>query len=785
MSELTAQRLSGKANTSDRSAAIITLSVAMWGILVLSGVEYVAAIKIVLVVAAQVFAGAVAYLSVGRWVRRPLPELLGMGFAIGSMLSVVADQVSRLISVRSIGWAIPFAAAVIIALIRRSKDHVDLPIVDIGHTYHEFETIIGIVVFSIIALTSVWNWMKFPAMGTLPILIYIFSKPSWPKFSRSRHLMLTGIASTCVLGVYAITSRPQYWWLPSWGIDENEILAHSIYNWGPNDYALSAGIPLKYQWTSHAWMGLVTHISGADNFVLVSRAAFVITAIVIICVVWALTLRVTGSTQLALLATFVVSVSSTAISYPAAYSLMAIGYSSFALVCILAFFIAFIDWYKAPTLLFLLLVMFLAISVVASKSVQILTLGSGVAAVGLYDFWHTRKLRILVGAFLIGVSTIVFATLTFPSTKGTGITRSAFASFTSEFAVDPYTHSLKVRLLVTATVLVSLLGIPLIGAIGILRNRAIRHVGVFLVGAFSTGIPMAVFTTRVSATQMHFIQVPIMLGLTPAIAWSVGFFAEHKSSLGKHRFLFPFLLTISFLAFPIALVSKVIVSDGLTADNQFTFFTNKVTAAVLVVAFLLAGIAYFVYRFMSRERFPILYFVTACLVASSVSMFFASWETNPRRGINETGATYQLGQHDLREATDWVKLNTGINAIFASNSFFGEDADDRCGESITTLSGPVTEEATKTNYFTTAVTLKRRLIAAGVGYTFLLSGDPTERVRASILFACYPDTESLRELHKFDVAWFLAYRNKIDPAVWSKFGKVRFLNAHYAVIELD
>ena len=138
------------------------------------------------------------------------------------------------------------------------------------------------------------------------------------------------------------------------------------------------------------------------------------------------------------------------------------------------------------------------------------------------------------------------------------------------------------------------------------------------------------------------------------------------------------------------------------------------TAAVLVAAFLLGAIAYLVYRTKSRERFPIVYFVTACLVASSVSVFFASWETNPRRGINETGATYQLGQHDLREATDWAKLNTGINAIFASNSFFGEDVDDRCSESIAALSGSVTEEATKTNYFTTAVTLKRRLIASSV-----------------------------------------------------------------------
>ena len=772
-------------NISSKNIAIIGSASAVWGILVLSGVENTVAVRIVLAVAVQVFAGAVVYLGVGGWRRRPLPELLGMGFAIGSVLSVMADQTFRTSSFRSIAWAIPFVTAVIVTLIRMSKGSANLQIGKNDSANHELKTIIGIAVFSIIGLTAFWNWMKFPAIGTLPILIYLFSGSTWPRFLRSRYLMMVGIVSTCALGAYAVVSRPQYWWLPSWGIDENEILAHSIYNWGPNDYALSAGIPLKYQWTGHAWMGLVTNISGAGNFVLVSRASFVITAIAIVCLVWVLALRVTGSTRFALLVTFVASVSSTAISNPASYSLMGIGYSFFALVCMLSFFVAFIDWYKTPTTLYLMFAIFLAISAIASKSAQILAIGSGIAAVGLYDVWLTRKFKILIGTFLIGVATFVFAILTFPSTKGTGITRAPFASFTSEFVIDPNTLNLKVRLLVTAIVLVSLLGVSLIGNIGILRDRMNRHIGVFLVGAFLTGIPMAVMTARVSATQLHFIQVPIMLGLVPAISWCVGSFSTHSTSWSKYRTVFAVLLILSFLAYPSALIGRIISSKGLIADTQFTLFTNEVTAAVVAIAVLIGACAYLVYRFRSRGRFPIEFFVTACLVASSVSMFLTSWVTNPLRVLNKTGATYQLGQQDLQEATDWAKRNTGINAIFASNSFFGEDVDDRCGNSPNTLSGPVTEEAKKTNYFTTAVTLKRRLIAAGVSYAFLRGSDPTEKVRLSILFACYPDTENLRGLQKFNVTWFLAYRTKIDPMIWSNFGEVRFSNDHYAVIELN
>jgi hypothetical protein len=778
-------RTSSNSVISDRSLAIVGLAIAAWGILVLSEVESVVALKVILVVAAQVFAGSVAYVAVGKWKYRPLPELVGIGFAIGATLSVIADQLSRTSSFRSIAWALPFIGAVILCLIHKSKRSVNLMGVQISHANDEFQTAIGVAVFALFALTALWNWMIYPAIGTLPILIYLFSSPTWPEFLKSRYLLIGGIASTFALGAYAVASRPEYWWLPSWGIDENEILAHSIYNWGPNDYALSAGIPLKYQWTSHAWMGLVTHITGAGEFVIVSRAMFVITAIAIVCLVWTLALRVTDSARRALLATLVACVFSTAISYPVAYSLMSISYSTFAFICLLSFFVVLIDWCRTPTSLFLILVIFLAISAIAAKSVQIMAIGSGLAAVGVFDLWMTRKFKVFVGALTIGVAIVAFGYLTFPSANGTGIARSAFGNFTSDFAINPTASSLKLRLFVVSIILVSLMGVSVGGSIGLFRDARIRHIGVFLVGAFATGIPLAVLTTRVSSTQMHFIQVPIMLGIVPAVSWCINHFTELGAFWNRYRKIFWVLLVISFLAYPIGLIGRTILTTGLVDDYKFALFTNRVTATIFAFTIVTSVCAYLVCKASSGRKFPIALFMTTCLIASSVSIFFTSWVINPRLGINETGATYQLGQEDLREATDWAKMNTGIDVIFASNSFFGEGVDDRCSGSIEELSGPVTEEAKETYYVTTAVTLKRRLIAAGVSYAFLRSGDPTEKVRLSLLFACDPSLPILRGLQDFKVTWFLAYRNTIDPRLWSNVGKVRFFNDHYAVIELN
>jgi len=158
----------------------------------------------------------------------------------------------------------------------------------------------------------------------------------------------------------------------------------------------------------------------------------------------------------------------------------------------------------------------------------------------------------------------------------------------------------------------------------------------------------------------------------------------------------------------------------------------------------------------------------------------------PSRPINQIGATEQLGQQQLREASDWIRKNTNENDIFASNSFFGEQTDDRCSLSSDEIANIVTSEAIRTNYFTTAVLIKRRLIAAGVRYGFLGSTkDPSQRVELSLLFACHPDNDSLIGLRKFHVSWYLAYRNQIDPSTWQGFGEVEFANQNYAVIKLD
>ena len=100
------------------------------------------------------------------------------------------------------------------------------------------------------------------------------------------------------------------------------------------------------------------------------------------------------------------------------------------------------------------------------------------------------------------------------------------------------------------------MGVSLIGAIGVLGDRVNRSIGVFLVGAFVTGIPMAVMTTRVSSTQLHFIQVPIMLGVVPAISWSVCHFLELKTFWNKYEKIFWVLLVGSFFAYPAALIGR-------------------------------------------------------------------------------------------------------------------------------------------------------------------------------------------------------------------------------------
>jgi hypothetical protein len=161
--------------------------------------------------------------------------------------------------------------------------------------------------------------------------------------------------------------------------------------------------------------------------------------------------------------------------------------------------------------------------------------------------------------------------------------------------------------------------------------------------------------------------------------------------------------------------------------------------------------------------------------------------TRDARPINRTGAIYQLGQANLREAANWINENTKLSSIVASNLFFGEDVSDNCDVPEEYLMDTVVNQAANSNFYTAVALTKRRFLAAGVLYASITyDGDLTGRIRASLRPACYPDEISRKMLQENDVDFYLGYRNQIDPsASWENLGQVLYRNDQYVVISVD
>jgi len=560
---------------------------------------------------------------------------------------------------------------------------------------------------------------------------------------------------------------------------------HAFYQWGAAGDALSAGISVGYQWFGYAWMGLVSNFAHASDFVFASRASYVISAIAVICLFFSIAEHVTRSQRQAIVATLIGTLISTSISYPVNYTLISINYQGYAIVLILAWLHVFQLWYSNPSPRMSILLAIIGTAAVSAKSAHIVPLGVGLLSVALFELVRQRNYARLIGIAASLASLMIYSLLFFPSTGGTSLTRATM-SFTRNFGISLESNGIMGQAFYAACIMVGLTSLSVLGAASMFFRNAQRHIAVFLLPGLLLGIVLANSFERVSSTELHFVQIPILMSIPIVVAWLIRELANPitRVSIRGASSILP--LSASFIAMPLGLVL-------MQSRDTSGFRDEDLSRASNVVAFIFVGLLAFYILLWSCRRptyrkpfrvHTVLAFL--CLTLFSISTFITIAIIGPSLDINQVAAVEQLGQPPLQEVSDWIRKNTDENDIFASNSFFGEQVDDRCSSSAIEIANIVTPEATRTNYFTTAVLIKRRLIAAGVRYGFLGSvEDPTQRVRLSLLFACYPDNDSLDGLRNFGVLWYLAYRNQIDPSTWQGFGELKFANDHYAVIKLD
>jgi hypothetical protein len=693
---------------------------------------------------------------------------LFLGFLIGTILFVVFDQILRTSGYRQIVLPSMFVFCVMInwrdrrefwSGIRKSLARINDP--------NLFYLALLLV---LIPLSQVWSW----TINLVAVLLGAFIAAPYMKRRVNSTVLWAFLA---VLLVGASRFRPIYWWLPGWGIDEHEIYARAIFNWGPNGDVLLAGIPLKYQWFGYAWMGAMSNITRASDFEFVSRTAYVICAAAAVLAVFAISVEVTRSIRKAFATTIIVVGASSAISYPVAYSLLSINYLPIAIVIMLGWLLLLLNWIKFPTIANSVAIVVVSGICVSVKSVHIVAVVVVPIVVTLYYFIKGDR-RYLLAGITGPICCYIYARLFFPSQQGSGL-KNSFAEFTREFGVPPESSSMAGRLSMVAMFFVAITTIPL--AFIFFRNdkKVLVPLRWSLAAYFLFALFFCLFYSRVSYTELHFLQIFFLISIVLFSSTAIHALDKYLTPLSVRIFVW-FVFCLICVSFYVPF--RTISDDQLFVVRILRF--NTVIALVLIAIALIGVIR------NSSKSFKAVGSRDSVVVAMVLLLFsnqiFGSL-TRDARPINRTGAIYQLGQANLREAANWINENTKLSSIVASNLFFGEDVSDNCDVPEEYLMDTVVNQAANSNFYTAVALTKRRFLAAGVLYASITyDGDLTGRIRASLRPACYPDEISRKMLQENDVDFYLGYRNQIDPsASWENLGQVLYRNDQYVVISVD
>ena len=745
-----------------------SLLLTLIGLLLMSEVSFASVALIVAAITVQTLFG---YAFLGWFFKLEntfYASRLFLGFFIGTIAYVVLDLLLRTSGYRHVLLPSMFGLGLVSNWDKRKQiSHLILKFLsDIKNCENHYLTLLVVL----IPLCQVWGWI----LNLVVVMLGLFvASPYLARWMNSK--VAFGFFSIVLIGVSRF--RPMHWWLPGWGIDEQEIYSRAIFNWGPNGDVLLAGIPLKYQWFGYAWMGGMSNTSRGEDFEFVSRSAFIVCAVAAVLAVFAISAEISRSMRKAYISTFIIVGASSAISYPVAYSLLSINYLPIAMVLMLGWILILLIWLNDPSLVNSVAIVVSSVVCVSVKSVQVVPVAVIALVVAVY-FAIRGDRRYSFAGIMVPVCCYIYTRFYFPSQQGSGLQRS-FAEFTREFGVPPELSSLSNRMSIVAMFFLSTAAIPLALLFSTNNSKTLFPLRLSLSLYFIVASCFALAFRRVSATELHFMQIFVLVTMVLFSSASSGviqnYYTRNRSRI------------IALIGLCIIVASFILPIRPIADDQVYVVGVLRVVSVLVFIIFsvFLTGVIYRSKDFKITNGFRNLSLISMVILLLTTNLFIVA--TRDIRPINKVAATYQLGQANLREAAKWINNNTEMDSIVASNLFFGEGAADNCEVQEDYLMDSIVNQALSSNYYTSVALIKRRFLAAGVLYASITyDGDLTGRIKASLRPACYPDEISRKMLQENEVDIYLGYRNSIDASAnWNDLGQVKFKNDQYVVISVD
>ena len=276
-------------------AKLISCVLILPALLLTSGVNPLVVTKSVVLLAIQISIGA--WILGLLWVKRGSspPGLfagIGIAFILGAITLVVVDQI---VIRYELAGSVLYAAIMALFISGVISNRLSLTPKKISAGLVEIRpiTILLLITAALSMLLSSWYWL-IPAMPFL-IIGFLFSQQKYISFKQAKFFGASSVLLAIALLLDQSRKRPEFWSVHHLHYQFDEALNISFSKFGIFENLMAVGEPLKYHWFSHAWIGMLSRLTGADDWVAATRVMPIVASILIACLAFGIGQKLTGT----------------------------------------------------------------------------------------------------------------------------------------------------------------------------------------------------------------------------------------------------------------------------------------------------------------------------------------------------------------------------------------------------------------------------------------------------------------------------------------------------------
>ena len=746
----------------------LMLGAVIWLLLVVSSVPIILAAKTVVIVLLQIFTGNEFYSKFLKSRSISLVEAASIGFSLGALIWLLFDQLFIALSLPHVGWLVPVFIAAIVRLLGGAKTNKSRE-----YSLPDFDTVAWIVIASLMGISGEWVWpFPFAMLATLVLLIRKLKKVNNSIYDRS------AIGILAITGVVTLVTRPSIWWITQSDTHFYQAISTSVAKWGFRDSILTSGYSLKYHWFPYAWTGMVSRISDAPDWVVLTRVGPLVATLCIIALVWTITLRLIENRNAAIVGVFLFAASPVFGDWSLSINLAMFGsYSQhFATIWLLPIVLLMIDVAHGALRAQWALVSIFLVGLVGGKVSHAAVALVAVLGFELVRFFQQRENRIgsIVEA-LFAIGTVVGATLYLFGTGGSLTWRPA--SWVPYLQGDLYNFRGLKLILATTILLLGMLSMALVALVrGMFYNRRITCVYV--------GVLLAVFAGVVASNFSNFPTDPN------------GLFFVHSSLIVSYSLISIVLfenLDLRFVSGSItqkliapvfigvfALFLTFLIPDLNSGSASATLLRTAKSLTPIIAFVLIVSLILVIQEVGPMRRWNLYLMTLISLITISFGSFVATSTIElPKnyRNFESEGDSF-IESSDLRSLSIWFNENTTSSEIYASNCF---------------CEGSACKSVDYSRKALVAALIERRSLVQSPWLAASYSSDVNKnssndfinRILTSVNFAIAPTSADLMMLKNWSVDWYVVDLEVTRANYWTNSEAKVYENNSYLVIDLN